>query len=447
MKRISALLAALLLVFCSLPFSAFAEKDAIYDLELDSQGVYVVNLETDTALYEKAADARMFPASITKIMTAMVVLEMCPQPQDVIITVPQTAMFQHIIDDGGVNMQLEKGESFTAYDLLAGLMLYSYCDAGELLAYHFGGENVSAFVEKMNEKAKELGLEKSTHFANAHGLHHPDHYSTPRDAARFFQAALEIPLFREIISTRSYTIPATECHGARSFKASVGIYHETDPYHLDAFVGGKSGFTDQAGRCLATYSEKDGVSYISVLLGANMDANRNYTGNMAQVETHLLISYAYENYQIQTVLEKGTEVATIPVTDSDTALPVLAGEEIRVLTRKGTTLRYSLVLPEAIPVTEVADGKQIGHAKLISNEEEAKGSYPLLLSWNNVPIVTRSVLEKGAQNAANAVTGIFRNDKIFVTLLIILLLVIAICIPAFHLARRIHSKKSHRPKH
>jgi D-alanyl-D-alanine carboxypeptidase len=271
MKRSLSFLLAFVLLFSaffasSVPVSAEGQNDPIYDLALDSKGVYLFNTETETVLYEKAQDTRMFPASTTKIMTALVVLDLCQDPKNEIITCPDTGMFRYIIDDGGVHMYLSQGEQLSVYDVLLGLMMNSYCDAADLLAWHFGDGQVSAFIDKMNAKAAELGLE-NTHFENAHGLHHPNHYSSPKDVAVFFRAALEKDLFREIISTREYTIPANNRHRARPLKYTVGMYYSNHDYYLDAFVGGKSGFTDQAGRCLVTYSEKDGVSYISVLLG------------------------------------------------------------------------------------------------------------------------------------------------------------------------------------
>ena len=447
MKKILSLFFVFLLFSAALPvFAEEGQKDAIYDITLDSQGVYVFNTETGTPIYEKAENSRMFPASTTKIMTALVVLESCEDPENTFVTVPDTELFRYIIEDGGVHMQLARGEVFSVYDLLLGLMMNSYCDVAELLAYHFGDGDVAAFVAKMNEKAVSMGLE-NTKFQNAHGLHHPDHYSSPKDMAYILAEAVKNPLFRQIISIRDHTIPATDRSPARKLKYTVDIYYEKSDYYLDAFVGGKSGFTDQAGRCLATLSEKDGVSYVSVLFGANMDTSRHYNGNMSYLETHTLISYAYENFEIKTVLEKGTELSEIPVIDAEKSLPVLAGESIVLLSRKGTEAEYRIELPEAISAEAVRDGTEIGKIHLIFNGEETDASYPLVLSWDGVPVTTKSKIQKGAENAMDSVTGIFKTDKVFLTLLILLLFVIAVCIPAIKITGFLQKKKSHRPKH
>ncbi len=443
-KTISLFLAVLLMTF-ALPLSVFAEKDAIYDLALDTQGVYVYNLETDTAIYEKAENARMFPASTTKIVTALVTLENCKDPKKETITVKDMTIFNEIIEEGGVHMELTRGETFTVYDLLVGLMMASYCDVAELLATHFGGTTEN-FAKMMNQKAKAVGAE-NTNFENAHGLHHPNHYSSPKDIALLFEEALNNETFREIISLRNYTLPETNHHQERKLRHTVSTYYETNDFYLPCYVGGKSGFTNQAGRCLATYSEENGVSYISVLLGANMDNNRKYPGNMAQIETHTLLSYAYEHFDVKTVMEKGETLGKIGVTDSDKTLPVVAGEDIVTLVRDGSEPTYEVDIPKEISVTEMKKDKEIGSVRLYFNGEEAEGSYPILLSWDGTPIATKSAIEKGAETAAKAVSGIFKTDRVFVILFILLLLVIFICLPIFRATQILHKKKSHRPKH
>ncbi len=424
---------------------AATAKDAIYDIALDSQGVYFFNLETGTVLYEKAAESTMFPASTTKIMTALVVLENCEDPKNTTITVPNTEMFQYIIEDGGVNAQLSKGETFTVYDLLLGLMMNSFCDVADLLAYHFGGGDISVFVEKMNAKAEELKLE-NTHFANAHGLHNANHYSSPKDIALFFQAALENPLFREIISTRTYTIPATAYHKERPLRYTIDCYYPDDDHYLDAYFGGKSGFTDQAGRCLATYSVKDGVSYISVLLGANMDSNLKYPGNMAQIETATLTAYAYEHYELKTVLQKGDPVSELSIIDSEQKAKVVAGQDFLVLARIDGDAEYRLELPEEISADQVEDGKAVGSAVFTLNEEDMF-SCPLVLSYDGEAIQVQSEVEKSTRRFFSAVAELFHSDAAFVTLLVLLIVVIGVCIPAVRITHSLHKKSSRPPKH
>lgn len=443
--RISALLLAVLLVFFALPVSGFAEKDPIGDLSLDSQGAYLCNLETGAVLYKKAATARMCPASLTKVVTALIVLENIKSPKEERVYIGDTSPYQYIVEDNGVNMQLVNGETFTVYDLLAGLLIASYCDAADILAVHTAG-SVPAFVEKMNAKAEELHLE-NTHFENAHGLNATNHYSSPEDLATLFREALRFDVFVELISLYSYTIPANNAHESRVVRHTVDIFNPQNQYYLDAFVGGKSGFTDEAGRCLICYSKKDGLSFVSVLMGANMDSSKRYPGNMAWIETSQLVSYAYENYTVQTLYESGQTITTLPVTDSDQTVPVAVAEEVRVLVRAGVQPVPEITLPEILSATDVQDKKQVGTLQLNLSGEEYFTSYPLVLVWDGTPVVTKSALEKGAESAGRAIAGIFREDRVFVVLLILLLLVIAVTLPATRVAKRLHKKKSHRPKH
>ena len=424
-----------------------AERDPIYDMALDSQGAYLMNLETRSVVYEKNARARMFPASLTKMLTALVVLEKCPDTEGTTIAVPDTSLFQAIIDEGGVNMEMRQGEVFTVQDLLLGMMLNSFCDAAELLAWHFGGTDTGRFVAMMNEKAAAIGMEDS-HFANAHGLHDPEHWSSPHDIALLLEEAVKDDRFVSLITARSGFIPATEYHDARPLIYTVSIFYPQNEYYLDAFVGGKSGFTDEAGRCLASYSTKDGVSYICVMMGANMDSSRRYgRDNMAWIETSTLVSYAYENFALQTLLKKGQEMTRIPVLDSETKLSVTAGEDLTLLTRAGTEPEYRLDLPEAISATEAEDGAVVGRVTLLLGGEETERSCPLLLKWDGTPIHTKSFLEKEGAKAGEAIRRIFSEDRAFVILIILLVVVIAVSIPAVKITQHLRKKKAKKPKH
>ncbi len=450
MKRILSLTLALILLL-SAPLSVFAEedpaqKDPIYDITLDSQGAYFINLETETVLYSKAENARMFPASLTKIMTAFVVLNECEDVKNETITITNLSMFDYIIKDRGVHMGLKVGETFTVYDLLAGLLIESCCDVADLLAVRFGDGDIPAFIQKMNATAKKLGME-NTNFENAHGLHHSNHYSSPRDIAILLREAMKNDLFREIVSLRDYSIPATEKLPARKLKHTVNSFNEGTKYNLPCYVGGKSGFTTEAGRCLATYSEQDGLSYVSVLFGANLDKDKKYPGNMAEIETNTLVSYAYENFSLQTVFEKGQEVARLAVTDSEETVSVVAENPVTVLLRKDTQPNYDLSLPKEISAKDVKNGKLIGSLSFYFNGEPTEQSYHLSISWNGKPITTKSALEKGAEGAAKAISDIFKEDKTFVILFIALLLVIFSTLPLLRLSAYLHRKKMHKPKH
>ena len=227
----------------------------------------------------------------------------------------------------------------------------------------------------------------------------------------------------------------------------MSIFYPDNEYYLDAFVGGKSGFTDQAGRCLAAFSRQDGVSYVSVMLGANMDASRKYGGqNMAWIETSTLLSYVLENYSLQTLLTRDQKMAEIAVIDSESTLPVVAGEDVILLARNGAEPAFRLDLPEEIGVTEVEDGALVGRVTVTLGEDGPETSCPLLLDWDGSPIPTKSFLEKESVKAGEAVKRIFQEDRTFVILMILLLAAVVISIPALKLTQYLRKKRA-KPKH
>ena len=150
---------------------------------------------------------------------------------------------------------------------------------------------------------------------------------------------------------------------------------------------------------------------------------------------------------LRTVLKKGDAVGEIPVTDSEKVLPAVAGEDVLALVRQGEEPAYRVELVPALSAEDLKDTMAVGKILIARSEEEDPASYPAVLSWDGVPVKTRSALEKGAGKAARAVSGIFREDKVFVTLFILLILLICVCLPAFRLMQRLHKKKSRRPKH
>ncbi|MBR1658934.1 MAG: D-alanyl-D-alanine carboxypeptidase, partial [Oscillospiraceae bacterium] len=204
----------------------------------------VLEPRTGTVLYEKHPDERMLVASTTKIMTALVVLEHCALEERIVPTAAHAAV-------EGSSMLLKPGESYTVEEVLYGLLLASGNDAGAALADHCGG-SMEGFAALMNEKAEALGLQ-NTHFANAHGLDAPEHYSTARDLAAITAAAMENPVFCRMFSTTQYTT-----HGITYYNHNQLL--RTCP----GCIGGKTGYTRAAGRILVSVVEREGMRLICV---------------------------------------------------------------------------------------------------------------------------------------------------------------------------------------
>lgn len=229
-------------------------------------------------LYSKNAFERLYPASTTKVMTALIALEEGNLSDQV--TVTEDAV---ITEAGATLAGIKPGDVLSMEQLIYGLMLPSGNDAANAISVHMGGLDV--FAEKMNARARELGATQ-THFVNSNGLHSEDHYTTAYDLYLIFNEALKIPKFREVIGAPSYTADYVNAAGEAVSKTwNTGNWYQKGETPTPAgltVMGGKTGTTQAAGNCLIMASnDGGGTEYISVVLKA---ANRNdLYSNMTQI--------------------------------------------------------------------------------------------------------------------------------------------------------------------
>ncbi len=233
--------------------------------DLYAKSALLVDLNTGRALLQKNQDARMYPASTTKILTLLLALEdMDPDRQ---VTVPRQA---RDIPSDSSQVPVFYGEQMPLRDLLYGLMLKSGNDAANAIAVLHSG-SIEKFAQRMNEKAKELGMTGS-HFVNPHGYHDKDHYTTAADMARLSIAAMKNEAFREMLSHTEYTMQKTSLRDALLIKVNTELLDpESSFYYQDAF-GIKSGFTRAAGFCYVGAAQKDGVLLLAIVMN---DRTRN----------------------------------------------------------------------------------------------------------------------------------------------------------------------------
>ena len=223
------------------------------DLALGAEGAILIDTKDKTVLFEKNADKKLYPASTTKIMTALVALETLEEigaGQDSRVTVPDEAAGLE-----GSSVYLKAGQQVTMEELLYGRMLQSGNDAAAAVAICCGGD-METFVEKMNDKAAALGC-GSTHFTNPSGLHDEGHYTTARDLAIIGAAAMEREDFRRIVSAESWQSQDT----GRSY-----VNKNKTLFQYDGGNGIKIGYTKASGRTLAASAERDGKVLIAVVL-------------------------------------------------------------------------------------------------------------------------------------------------------------------------------------
>lgn len=233
----------------------------------------LINLDTGTTVYQKNADARREPASLTKIMTYVVASMQIKDLKGTKITVSNDVISQ-LLGTGSSMSGIKAGDVLTAYQLLNCMMVPSGNDAALMLANYVGGGSVAKFVDLMNQEAKALGC-TGTHFANPHGLHDSNHYTTAADLARITRYAMSLPYFMQVCSQTRYSytpvggpdagkqMPTLSTTNLLTDKNALG-----GEYYYQYAKGIKTGHTDEAGYCLVSTASADGYSYLCVAMGA-----------------------------------------------------------------------------------------------------------------------------------------------------------------------------------
>ena len=248
---------------------------------LNSPHAILLQADSGEVLAEKDADSTIYPASMTKIMTVIVAIENLDD-LDQEITLTQE-MFQGLYEQDATQAGFQPGETVRAIDLLYGAMLPSGAECCIALADTVGGSR-DGFVELMNKKAQRIGM-NGTHFCDTTGLHDPDHYSTVRDIAVLLRYALRNDTFREIIESPRHSTGVTNIHPSGITYYSTMFKNLSDPSVTGGkILGGKTGYTSEAGLCLASFAEVYDREYILVTAGASGN-----TGSPLHVEDAVTI--------------------------------------------------------------------------------------------------------------------------------------------------------------
>ena len=237
-------------------------------LRINSSNAILMDLEDGKILFNKGGTAKIYPASMTKIMTAVVVLENLNDLNES-ITLNQE-MYSDIYKANAITAGFLPNEEVRVIDLLYGLLLPSGAECAIGLAEHVAGSE-RAFAILMNDKAQELGM-NGTHFVNATGLHDTKHYSTAMDISVLLRYALRNDIFSEIFTTTRYSSQSTNLHeGGITYYSTLFSKIDSADFGCGSILGGKTGYTDEAGLCLASLAEKDGERFILVTCGAPDD--------------------------------------------------------------------------------------------------------------------------------------------------------------------------------
>ena len=257
--------------------------------EIYSGSALVIDTVTGATLFSQDEDEKIYPASTTKLLTAILALENCSL--DEIVTFSETAVD---LESGASSIDAVAGEEMTLEDVLYGLLLPSGNDCANAIAEHVAG-SIDAFAEMMNEKAQELGC-TSSHFTNPSGLHDSDHYTTASDMYLIAKEAFSNSTIQEIISCASYTIAATNMSDERTVSNSDSLIQTDSAYYNSTVVGGKTGYTSSAGRALVILSQSDNMNLICLFFNCPY-----YTGVFSDANT--LLDYVYNNFSIINISE------------------------------------------------------------------------------------------------------------------------------------------------
>ena len=339
------------LLFAAVLLATPALAAAAPEHPVAAKGAILYELNTDTVLLEQDADARLYPASTTKLMTALVAMEY-GNPED-IITVPAEAV-DGLFELGSASYLLA-GEEISFMDLMEYMLIASGNDAANAMAIHISG-SISAFADLMNNRAQELGC-TNTHFVNPHGLHDEEHYTSARDLLRIAKAAMENPTIAEIVAKDEVVLPITNKHPQTTTKYTTNYLisrKSTREYYYEGAIGIKTGTTTPAGLCLVGACVKGDYTYYTVVLGAEKGEN----GERNQfIETAKLFDYGAENFSQQVMLSSSEPIAEVPVrlSNEKDSVVVTPSENITAMLANAfetsdLTMKYTVEESVAAPV-------------------------------------------------------------------------------------------------
>ncbi len=297
-KKFFGLIAACSMIFCSVT-SVFAAEPSI-----NSKTYVVMEVNSGRVLASRGANTKMYPASITKILTCGIALEN-GSPED---KHTMTYKATHSIEPGSTHIALTEEEVVTVNDLLNATMIESANDAANGLAEYVAGD-IDDFPQLMNEKCAEIGAVNS-HFVNAHGLHDKEHYTTAYDMALITRWAIGIEGFRELFGATSYSVLPTN---KQPVQRNIGTHHMMlveSKYYYEGTEGGKLGWTPEARHTMVTLAKRNGMELICVV----MDTRTQYEKFN---DTIALLDYCFENYVVSEIKVKKFADKAIPVRDGE----------------------------------------------------------------------------------------------------------------------------------
>lgn len=374
MKRMIHMLICLTLLLGICPETACAAPAWPDQIGITAEGGIVIDADSGAVLYGQNIHQQYYPASITKILTALIIIEECDP--DEVVTFSHNAVYN--VESGSSNAGLDEGDQLTVRQCLYAMILKSANEAANALAEHMAG-SIEAFSAVMNARAVSLGC-RDSNFTNPSGLNDPNHYTSAYDMALISKAAFTNEIFVEIDSTLYYDLPPTKQNvdGLRIYPGHKMLKQNTAQYYPGA-IGGKTGYTSLAGNTLVTCAERDGMKLIAVILNGHQT---HYT------DTKTLLDFGFANFRSVFISDFDTTYTAVENDMTIAGLPTAGLSVISVQTDRKITLPYgaeftdadsaiSYDLPDEAPVNAVAqvtytyNDRVIGSAYLVLNKNEA----------------------------------------------------------------------------
>lgn len=304
MKNKNLIIIFIIIIVTILNFATISKAE---NLSLYSDSAILIENKTGKVLFEKNSEQKMYPASTTKILTAILTIEKGNLQDE--FTVSKEALSQ--MKSGYSSAYLVEGEVMTIENLLKVLLIHSANDASNVLAEYVSG-SIDNFVNLMNSKLEELGCSNS-HFVTTNGLHDDNHYTTAADMAKIARYCMQNATFRQIVSSQTCIIPATNKSPERIYKNTNDLQIPSSEYYNENCIGIKTGYTSQAKNCLVAAASKNNLQLISVVFGASHTENNK---SARCVDTNALFDYGFENYQYKTIAQKNTIMKNIEISNA-----------------------------------------------------------------------------------------------------------------------------------
>ncbi|MBO5488331.1 MAG: D-alanyl-D-alanine carboxypeptidase [Eubacterium sp.] len=413
-------------------------------MTLSAETAIVMDVQSGVILYQKDMDKREYPASITKVMTAMLAIE--NSSLDEVVTYSSEALQ---LESGASNIGLVAGEKITMEESLYAILLMSANEACNGVAEHIAGSTEN-FVKMMNERAKELGC-TGTHFANTNGLWMKNHYTTAHDMALIARAAYKNPTFAKITGTKRYHIPKTNKNkeGHYLYNHHQMLLPGTFPQYVYEYcVGGKTGYTVKCRYTLVTYAKKDNMTLVSVVMRADApwEQNNEYS------DSTKLLNYCFEKYKRVGIQDDATKEVNSqylftkfsPFYNASTS-SLTIDEDAGVLLPKGVNLDQTEKKVEFYnQSTKVIDGKNvIGHISYSYDGMELGGSD--IYYKNNTKNLLKDSIDMSSW-FTDAYATANKKPIPWKKVALIAILVIMVGIAAFYIIQRMYSEKEQRAR-